>query len=160
MLGTRTSVRVFGIAQGLVLILIVVSIVFYRRRQRELARTAGANFTDLNVHEVLNRATAGRRLSPTINPSAGKKAEAEKPAVAPPLLEAALPAWPPGTPPHEILGVQADAAPKLVEQAFKKLLKKYHPDRFSAAGKGYQKRAHHVILLIQEARDTMLRKNG
>ena len=168
MSGNRVSVRAFGIAQGIVLVVIVVSIFVFRRRHKGLTENAGTNFNSMNVHAAIRRATAGRTLPRTepgprlTEPAEEANAEAnsesrgeaaKKPA---PALESALPTWSKQTLPHEILGIAPDSSPTQVEAAFKKLLKKYHPDRFGGAGKGYQKRAHHVVLLLQEARDKML----
>lgn len=117
-----------------------------------LSQNAGANFDGMNVHAAIRR-TAMRPTSRAKQPS-------QPVSETPPALESALPTWSRETPPYEILGI-APGAPKVqIEAAFKKLLKKYHPDRFAAEGKGYQMRAHHVILLVQEARDQMLRKKS
>ncbi len=151
----HVSARAFGIAQGIVLALILVSVVVFRRRQKGLSENSGTNFDSLNVHAAIRRATAGRTLAGAPPPT--QKPEPPKPA---PALESALPTWSKTTLPHEILGIAPDAAPAAVEGAFKKLLKKYHPDRFGADGKGYQKRAHHVVLMLQEARDKMLSKKS
>ncbi|MBI3555092.1 MAG: J domain-containing protein [Deltaproteobacteria bacterium] len=158
MFGNRVSVRAFGIAQGMVLVLIVVSLIVFRRRQKNLAQNAATNFDSMNVHAAIRRANAARTMS-RVEPAPPKSAAEAKPEEkAAPQLESALPSWSTEALPHEILGIAANSPPVAVEAAFKKLLKKYHPDRFAAAGKGYQKRAHHVVLLIQAARDKMIGK--
>jgi DnaJ-domain-containing protein 1 len=74
----------------------------------------------------------------------------------PPILESAFPVWTKDTPAHVILGVPEAATEAVIEEAYRALLRRYHPDRFANCGQGYQTRAHHIILLLQSAREQML----
>jgi curved DNA-binding protein CbpA len=44
--------------------------------------------------------------------------------------------------------------------AFRALVKKYHPDRFSSWGHEYMDRAHEITILLQKARDTMMKTSA
>lgn len=137
--------EIFGVVQGALLVVIAGSaaLFYWARKQRN-----EGNAPNL---ENLNLSRPGRV---SITPSNKQNEPAETPAK-PLELESALPIWDKNTPAHEILGVHAAADEAAIESAYRALLKKYHPDRFAAWGKGYQTRAHHVILLIQDARDRM-----
>ena len=140
-------VNAFGISQGIILAVIVGTIFLVRRRERERTEDINAQITLANLRASIQRTAA---FTP-------EKKEANGAPVAAPLeVESALPTWTADTPPHVVLGVHPAADAQTVEAAYKTLLKKYHPDRFASWGEGYQKRAHHVVILLQKARDRML----
>lgn len=144
----EVAAKLFGIVQAAILVALVVGIILYRRRQKEMD-DATAMKLDADIRASIKR-------TPVYTPSS-------EPVNEPPLkISSTLPTWTKDTPAHEILGVHPAAPPEVIEKAYKTLLKKYHPDRFAAAswGKGYQQRAHHVVLLIQEARDRMIGKKS
>ena len=150
MAGAEVAAKIFGLVQVCILVAIVVGIILHRRRQKEMEDATTAKFN------ADPRAAIKRTPVYTAAPSASTPAE---PAL---KVTSALPTWDKNTPPHEILGVHPSAPADVVEKAYKKLLKQYHPDRFAAAswGKGYQQRAHHIVLLIQDARDRMTGKKS
>jgi hypothetical protein len=144
------SSKIFGIVQALIFIGVVATAVMYKRRQKLMEKDIGAN-------PLAPDPRLSVRRTPVPGAPAGAGAEAPPPkSEAPPKVESAFPNWSKETPPHQILGVKPGASPAEIETAYKKLLKRYHPDRFSSWGAGYQTRAHHVILLIQDARDRLL----
>lgn len=143
--------RIFGVLQGALFVVIVTTLILARRRNKARDEHNGPVVsTDLR--------SAIRRTGVPIDaagPHADEKSEPEEPPIA---VASALPTWSKDTPAHEILGVSPMADNAAIEAAYRKLLKRYHPDRFASWGKGYQTRAHHVILLIQSARDRLLKK--
>jgi len=149
MLENKEPSRIFGIVQGVVLVVVVGTALIYKRRQKLMEKDVGANLENPNLRAFIRR-------TPVHQQPAGP-APSDKPAANPAdKLESAFPSWTKDTPPHMILGVRPGASAAEVEAAYKKLLKQYHPDRFSSWGGGYQTRAHHVVLLIQEARSRLL----
>jgi hypothetical protein len=146
MLEHKEPARLFGIAQGFILVVVIATAILYRRRQKMLEDDTGAKLDNPNLRSFIKR-TGTPPTGAARTESAGDEAKA--PAA---QLESALPSWTKDTPPHEVLGVRPGATPKEIEAAYKQALKKYHPDRFASWGKGYQTRAHHIVLLLQDAR--------
>lgn len=143
----RVSVKAFGIIQGGISIALVITIILYFRKRRDSVK-----LSELRTDGVDLWATIKRTPMQSAPPNAqGPVAENLK-------IESAFPTWSKNTPPNEILGVPPSADDDTIDQAFKKLLKKYHPDRFASWGRGYQTRAHHTIMLLQDARDRMKKR--
>jgi DnaJ like chaperone protein len=59
--------------------------------------------------------------------------------------------------PHQILGVLPSAKEKEIEQAYRKLVTKYHPDKVEHLGEEFQKLAHEKMLEIQKAYEALQR---
>lgn len=59
--------------------------------------------------------------------------------------------------PHEILGIAPNAAKKEIRTAYKKAIKKYHPDKLSHLGKEFSNLANEKFLEIQKAYDTLMK---
>lgn len=137
----HTVPLLFGTAHVLVLIAIVVGVFLYRKRMKDRERATALKLDNIDLRGAIPRAPV--HTSKASNPE----------------LESAFPNWEPTTPAYLILGVSAHAAASEIEEAYKTLLKQYHPDRFASWGKGYQTRAHHVVLLLQKARDELLAKS-
>jgi DnaJ-domain-containing protein 1 len=131
--------------QGMVLVGLVAAIYALKKRARDRDEALMPNLKAPDFRTGVNS-------TPPEEPSEGTS-DYTKPLA---QIESAFPTWQKETPPHEILGVRENANEKTIESAYKKLLKKYHPDRFAPWGKAYQNRAHHVVLLLQRARDAML----
>ena len=53
--------------------------------------------------------------------------------------------------PHEILGIEENASEKEIEQAYKNLMAKYHPDKVSHLGEELKELAHKKAIEIQQA---------
>ncbi len=60
--------------------------------------------------------------------------------------------------PHEVLGVAADASEETVQQAYRELMKRYHPDKLGRAGSPQWKEAQRIAEAINQARDRMLKR--
>jgi uncharacterized membrane protein YkvA (DUF1232 family) len=60
--------------------------------------------------------------------------------------------------PYEVLELSPGASKKEVEQAYKKLVAQYHPDKVDHLGQEFQELAHEKMLEIQEAYE-VLRRN-
>lgn len=135
------QLKVFGLTQGVLLIVFVTTMIIAIRRHRERSRPIEYNFDNVDLRSAIKRTELVRASRPR-------------------ELTSAFPNWTASTPAHEILAVHPGASSAEVEAAYRELLKRYHPDRFEHWGRGYQNRAHHVIILVQKARDTLLAKNG
>jgi len=61
-------------------------------------------------------------------------------------------------PPHEILGVPADAPLAEIERAYRRLMKRYHPDRVGRAGSREWEDAQKIAEAINTARDRMIQQ--
>ncbi len=61
-------------------------------------------------------------------------------------------------PPHEVLGVAADASPEEIKAAFRKLANRYHPDRVSHLGEEFQQIAESRFKEIQAAYRELMRE--
>ena len=59
-------------------------------------------------------------------------------------------------PPHEILGVRADASQKEIREAFRRLALHYHPDKVVHRGKEFERLAHEKFLRLKEAYETLI----
>lgn len=125
--------KVFGYLQGVLLIVILVTLYFRVRRDRAENEAAIERLEKMTASTISRQHIAPR-----------------------PQISSAFPSWSSDTPAHEILGVSASASEDEIEAAYKALLKKFHPDRFASEGEGHQKRAHHTVLLLQKARDALL----
>lgn len=71
-------------------------------------------------------------------------------------LSSALPNWDARTPASEVLGVPAGSAEDVIENAYRRKVKLYHPDRFQSWGKEYEARAHEILIFLQSARKNLL----
>jgi len=60
--------------------------------------------------------------------------------------------------PHEILGITPDASKKEIQNAYKKAIKKYHPDKLSHLGKDFSNLANQKFLEVQKAYDTLMKQ--
>lgn len=147
MASRHLSSKIFGVAQGAILVGLIVAIIIYKRRHSENIAASELRLDDVDIRAAIKRTAVHKpETSPRETPP-------------PPLkLESTFPTWDQATPPHEVLGLAPSADAAAIEAAYRMLLKKYHPDRYASWGKGYQSRAHHTILLIQDARDRMLGK--
>lgn len=141
---SRGIVRLFGVLQGLVFVVIAVTVYLRWKKAKDQEEALKIKLDQMNFKAGIPKQAAGPRET--------------KPREEPLQVESALPNWPVGTAPEKILGISPQATKKEIEAAYKTLLKKYHPDRFESWGKGYQKRAHYVVLQVQKARDEMLKK--
>lgn len=150
-----TPIRAFGMFQVVLLIAILISVFLFWRKRKRLEDGIGANINAIDVRAAIQRAKLAQR--PDFEASETNARES-KPAPRSEALESALPTWGKDTPPHEILGVASSADAEAIEAAYKLKLKKYHPDRFASWGRGYQTRAHQIIVLLQDARDRMLKR--
>jgi DnaJ-domain-containing protein 1 len=140
------AVRFFGLTQILLLVAILAGIFYQWKRSRDLRKTEGLNLDNIDLRSAIKRTSA---------PAGPKDGGYDQTKTAAAEIESAFPSWDAKTPPHEILGIASTASPDAVEAAYKRLLKRYHPDRFASWGPGYQKRAHHVVLLLQKAREKL-----
>lgn len=61
-------------------------------------------------------------------------------------------------PPHEILGVPADAPLAEIERAYRHLMKRYHPDRIGRPGSREWEDAQKIAEAINTARDHLIRE--
>lgn len=147
--------KIFGVSQFFVLI--ALGLVFFLAYKRKQMFRHDA-YSDPNLRS--GNWNSGRGLSggqTTGKDSAAKDVNQDN-ASTPPQLTSAFPNWDVKTPAHEILGVSAQASASEIESAYKKLLKKYHPDRFAHWGGAYQTRAHYVVTVLQKAREDLLKK--
>ena len=60
--------------------------------------------------------------------------------------------------PHEILGVSSQASPQEIQQAYRNLMKQYHPDRIGTQGSREWNDAQKIAEAINHAKDVMLKK--
>ena len=58
--------------------------------------------------------------------------------------------------PHQILGVKPDATKKQIQKAYRELMKRYHPDRFSHLSPKDQERMKDIAAKINEAKDALI----
>ncbi len=65
---------------------------------------------------------------------------------------------PPPRSPHEILGVRPGASESEITAAYKKAVKKYHPDKVSHLGEDFSRLANERFLEIQRAYDTLMKR--
>lgn len=71
---------------------------------------------------------------------------------------AALPGLSLDGPPHQILGVNADASTEEVQRAYRDLMKRYHPDQVGRPGSREWKDAQHIAAALTEAKNTLLQR--
>ena len=141
---TSRMVQIFGFSQVLILVLIVgtVIVVFIKQWLRDQSlknlNDPADGLATFEVARVKGRSKSAARQRPV-------------------SIESIFPEWNAATDPKVILGLSADCGRDEIEEAYKKLLKKFHPDRFASWGGDYQKRAHEVVLAIQRAREQMLK---
>jgi hypothetical protein len=138
------AVRLFGVTQGVVLVILIVAIILRRRSVKSDSSPTTVRAGDIEFTNAVKQEHPAQTT-----PQSQAKVKLS--------LETAFPSWTTQTSPHEILGVHPQASAAAIETAYKKLLKRYHPDRFAHWGGGYQTRAHHIILILQAARDKMLK---
>ncbi len=62
-------------------------------------------------------------------------------------------------PPHEILGVPEDAGEPEILDAYRELMKRYHPDRFVGRSSDEQALAKKYTQAINQARKDLIKKN-
>jgi DnaJ-domain-containing protein 1 len=146
------GMKAFGLFQVILLLVIGATIYLFWRRKRDRERAAELRLDNVYLRGAIHR-TAAHEAPKSAAPKENRKA---------PELESAFPEWSKDATAHEILGVHPQAPEHAIEAAYKKLLKRYHPDKFAHWGKGYQNRAHHVVLRLQQAREELLggRKGG
>ncbi len=148
----------FALSQIFVLAVIAGALYLYFRRNKpaegslhddDMAR-ARARIAEIMKNDESARAAASFR-------GGGQGRNGAPPS---PALTSALPSWTAATPPHAVLGVPSDAKHQVVEMAYRALVKKYHPDRFSSWGSEYMDRAHEITILLQKARDALLKNSA
>jgi DnaJ-class molecular chaperone len=59
--------------------------------------------------------------------------------------------------PYEILGINNNADKNEIKNAYRKAIKKYHPDKVSHLGKDFSNLANEKFLEIQKAYDTLMK---
>jgi len=59
--------------------------------------------------------------------------------------------------PYDILGIRADATKEEITAAYKRAVKKYHPDKLSHLGEEFSSLANEKFLEIQRAYDTLMK---
>ena len=59
--------------------------------------------------------------------------------------------------PYEVLGVNPEASKSQIQDAYKKAVKKYHPDKLSHLGEEFTRLANKKFLEIQNAYDTLMK---
>lgn len=151
---TRGAVRIFGILQGLVFVVIAVTIYLRWRKEKDQEEALKIKLDQMSFKAGTRREAASGAY--TAESQAGKAEQNAEPL----QVSSALPNWAKGTPPEQILGISVQAPNEEIEAAYKTLLKKYHPDRFESWGPGYKTRAHYIVLQVQKARDEMLKRRG
>ncbi|MGE4232682.1 MAG: J domain-containing protein [Bacteriovoracia bacterium] len=142
----KEYIRLFGLIQGLLLFAIVAA-VFLRWKLSQDKKKADQPIDRLNRWSELQKEA--------LRPQTQK--EEEKPNSI--KIESVFPSWTEQTDPYLILGVKKSASKEEIELAAKRLLKRFHPDRFASWDESYQKRAHHLILLVQAAKDKLVSKS-
>lgn len=147
----REYARVFGFLQGIIFLLIMVTLYLSWKRQKERNKHSHIDLEKLDLNFKVNR-------TPVPPEPYESKINPEKESLEPLKLSSILPTFEPGEKPWVVLGVSETASKEEIEKSYKSLLKKYHPDRFASLDSGYQTRAHQTILLLQKARDEMLAK--
>lgn len=60
--------------------------------------------------------------------------------------------------PHEVLGVAIDAPPEQVQQAYRELMKRYHPDKLGRPGTPQWKEGQRIAEALNHARDRLIKK--
>lgn len=60
--------------------------------------------------------------------------------------------------PHEILGITEDASEFEIQKAYKKLVKRYHPDKVAAPDTPDWYHAQKITQILNEAKNEMLKK--
>lgn len=60
--------------------------------------------------------------------------------------------------PYVILGINPEASKKEIAAAYKKAVKKYHPDKLSHLGEEFSSLANEKFLEIQKAYDTLMKR--
>jgi hypothetical protein len=58
--------------------------------------------------------------------------------------------------PHEVLGIHKNATTREIQEAFRDLAKRYHPDRVATLGKEFQDLANQKFIEIKEAYTIMM----
>ncbi|MEW6055723.1 MAG: DnaJ domain-containing protein [Bdellovibrionota bacterium] len=159
------GIRFFGVLQGIFLFALIVLLYVQFRRNKDRDEATAMKLDEFDLRTAVKRTPVAAQSDFVKDAGTHSRHEPEedkekqsKRSQRPPQLGSAFPSWTQATPAHEILGVHPQAGEEVVEAAYKALLKRYHPDRYAHWGKGYQTRAHHVVLLLQEARDRMLGK--
>ena len=146
------KVQIFQLLQLCFLGLVIGTVLIFSRRQTP---KSGFRITEAE----LRRAKGAQEPHAPRNAIGGVSTDRSGPsAVKPPELEMALPDWPSNMPPEKILGVSSEASTEVIEAAYKALLKKYHPDRYSHWGDTYESKAHVVVLRLKQAREEILIK--
>lgn len=62
--------------------------------------------------------------------------------------------------PHDILGIPENATIEQIHQAYRELMKKYHPDKIAAQDTPQWKEAQKIAETINVARDELLKARG
>jgi hypothetical protein len=60
--------------------------------------------------------------------------------------------------PHEVLGVNKNSSPIEIQQAYRELMKRYHPDRVGPPGTRQWNDAQKIAEAINHAKDVLLKK--
>lgn len=150
------SVRnVFVASQIFVFTLIATALYFHFKRRS----THGTGITEVDMNEARARIAEllKRQTSSQSQNNATHNADHRGGAGASPALTSALPSWTANTPPQVILGVPTGSSAKVVEAAYRALVKKYHPDRYSSWGPEYMDRAHEITILLHNAKEALLK---
>jgi DnaJ-domain-containing protein 1 len=63
-------------------------------------------------------------------------------------------------PPHELLGVRADAPAAEIRRAYRDLMKRYHPDHVAAPDTPQWREAQRIADAISRAKEELLRRAG
>jgi DnaJ-domain-containing protein 1 len=135
---------------GLVVSFWVVGLFSWRKRgQRKLFAEETGSRLDPEMESWIRTA---REATSKINTQTKTDPSAEP--KAPPL---ALPGLVLEGKPHEVLGVAENASADEINRAFKKLLHRYHPDRYTQEGSPEWFEAQKITIILTEARDYMIR---
>jgi DnaJ-domain-containing protein 1 len=61
---------------------------------------------------------------------------------------------------HEVLGVTSEASKREILEAYKRLMKQYHPDQVAAPGSDQWKEAQKIAIAINAAKEKLLRSRS
>ena len=146
-MGPKLIEKVFVYGQGS-LIVLIVGILWFLMRPKDSESRFKVREADLQKEPAHKRGRAA--ASDVLAQAKIKKSQT-------PL---SLPGIRIDGPPHQVLGISPQADEKTIREAYRELMKQYHPDRVGRPGSREWQDAQRIAEALNQAKDELLKKRA